>query len=203
MRLSYRPMVNQRCYEAPMLCKNGLLTIFYSMCLILNEARRYIVRLRLTTPLLPTQMSGLLFPTGFCPDIGSHTVHPASARCPEPRLFGGRDGGLWEWPDLSCHSLVGSFKIEFFFFCLKVSSSLSLFPRPLPAGSILRSVACLATTRINLYNIPANRLRDKYSACSLHYLLFSSLLSGMSSRRKNSNKLVIISHMVLCSRVSS
>jgi hypothetical protein len=23
---------------------------------------------------------------------------------------------LWEWPDLSCHSLVGSFKIEFFFF---------------------------------------------------------------------------------------
>jgi hypothetical protein len=43
-------------------------------------------------------------------------VHPASARCPEPRLFGGRDGGLWEWPDSSCHSLVGSFKIEFFFF---------------------------------------------------------------------------------------
>jgi hypothetical protein len=38
------------------------------------------------------------------------------ARCPEPRLFGGRDGGLWEWPDSSCHSLVGSFKIEFFFF---------------------------------------------------------------------------------------
>jgi hypothetical protein len=68
------------------------------------------------TPLLPTQMSGLLFPTGFCRDIGSHTVHPASARCPEPRLFGGRDGGLWEWPDSSCHSLVGSFKIEFFFF---------------------------------------------------------------------------------------
>jgi hypothetical protein len=70
------------------------------------------------TPLLPTQMSGLLFPTGFCPDIGSHTVHPASARCPEPCLFGGRDGGLWEWPDSSCHSLVGSFKIEFFFYYL-------------------------------------------------------------------------------------
>jgi hypothetical protein len=34
----------------------------------------------------------------------------------QPRLFGGRDGGLWEWSDLSCHSLVGSFKIEFFFF---------------------------------------------------------------------------------------
>jgi hypothetical protein len=49
-------------------------------------------------------------------DIGSHTVHPALARCPEPRLFGGRDSGLWEWPDSSCHSLVGSFKIEFFFF---------------------------------------------------------------------------------------
>jgi hypothetical protein len=69
------------------------------------------------TPLLPRQMSGPLFPTGFCPDIGSHTVHPALARCPEPRPFGGRDGGLWEWSDLSCHSLVGSFKIEFFFFC--------------------------------------------------------------------------------------
>jgi hypothetical protein len=54
-------------------------------------------------------MSGPLFPTGFCPDIGSHTVHLASARCPEPLFFGGRDGGLWEWPDLSCHSLVGSF----------------------------------------------------------------------------------------------
>jgi hypothetical protein len=66
------------------------------------------------TPLLPTRMSGLLFPTGFCPDIESHTVHPASAWCPEPRLFGGRDGGLWEWPDSSCHSLVGSFNIEFF-----------------------------------------------------------------------------------------
>jgi hypothetical protein len=51
-----------------------------------------------------------------CPDIGSHTVHPASAWWPEPRLFRGRDGGLWEWSDLSCHSLVGSFKIEFFFF---------------------------------------------------------------------------------------
>jgi hypothetical protein len=68
------------------------------------------------TPLLPTQMSGPLFPTGFCPDIGSHTVHPALARCTEPRLFGGRNGGLWEWPDLSYHSLVGSLKIEFFFF---------------------------------------------------------------------------------------
>jgi hypothetical protein len=34
------------------------------------------------------------------------------------RLFGGRDDGLWEWPDLSYHSLVGSFKIEFFFFLL-------------------------------------------------------------------------------------
>jgi hypothetical protein len=67
------------------------------------------------TRLLPTQMSGLLFPTGFCSDIGSLTVHPASARCPEPCLFGGRDGGLWEWHDSSCHSLVGSFKIEFFF----------------------------------------------------------------------------------------
>jgi hypothetical protein len=43
-------------------------------------------------------------------------VHPASARCPEPRLFGGRDGGLWEWSDLSCHSLVGSLKVEFFLF---------------------------------------------------------------------------------------
>jgi hypothetical protein len=32
-----------------------------------------------------------------------------------PRLFRGRDGGLWEWPDSSCHSLVGGFKIEFFF----------------------------------------------------------------------------------------
>jgi hypothetical protein len=54
------------------------------------------------------------------PDIGSHTVQPASARCPEPRLFGGWDGGLWEWPGSSCHSLVGSFKIEFvFFFRLK------------------------------------------------------------------------------------
>jgi hypothetical protein len=52
---------------------------------------------------------------GFCPDIGSQTVHPASAQCPEPRLFGGQDGGLWEWSDLSCHSLVGSFKIAFFF----------------------------------------------------------------------------------------
>jgi hypothetical protein len=68
-------------------------------------------------PLLPTQMSGPLFPTGFCPDIGSHKVHPALARCPEPCLFGGRDGGgLWECSDSSCHSLVGSFKIEFFFF---------------------------------------------------------------------------------------
>jgi hypothetical protein len=74
------------------------------------------------TPLLPTQMSGLLFPTGCCPDIGSHTVHPASARCPEPCLFGGRDGGLWEWPDSSCHSLVGSFKIEFIFSRIAIHS---------------------------------------------------------------------------------
>jgi hypothetical protein len=59
-------------------------------------------------------MSGPLFPTGFCPDIGRHMVHPASAWCPEPRLFGGRDSGLWEWSDFSCHSLVGSFKKEFF-----------------------------------------------------------------------------------------
>jgi hypothetical protein len=67
-------------------------------------------------------MSGLLFPTGFCPDIGSYTVHPASAQCPEPRLFGSRDDGLWEWPDSSCHSLVGSFEIEFFSsYCLKSS----------------------------------------------------------------------------------
>jgi hypothetical protein len=68
------------------------------------------------TPLLPKQMSGPWFLTGFYPDIGRHTVHTASAQCPEPRLFGGRDGGLWEWSDLPCHSLVGSFKIELFFF---------------------------------------------------------------------------------------
>jgi hypothetical protein len=55
------------------------------------------------------------FPLGFCPDIGSHMVHPASDRCPEPCLFRGQDGGLWEWSDLSCHSLVGSFKADFFF----------------------------------------------------------------------------------------
>jgi hypothetical protein len=36
-------------------------------------------------------------------------VHPALVWCPEPHLFGGRDGELWEWSDLSCHSLVGSF----------------------------------------------------------------------------------------------
>jgi hypothetical protein len=30
-------------------------------------------------------------------------------------LFRGQDGGLWEWSDLPCHSLVVcSFKIEFF-----------------------------------------------------------------------------------------
>jgi hypothetical protein len=56
-----------------------------------------------------------LFPTGFCPDIGSHTVHPALAWCPEPCLFGGRDGGLWEFSDLSCHSFIGSSKLDFFF----------------------------------------------------------------------------------------
>jgi hypothetical protein len=48
-----------------------------------------------------------------------------SARCPEPRLFGGRDGGLWEWPDSSCHSLVGSFKIEFFFFLTDTPGALA------------------------------------------------------------------------------
>jgi hypothetical protein len=30
-------------------------------------------------------------------------------------VFGGWDGGLWEWADMSCHSLVGSFKIKFLF----------------------------------------------------------------------------------------
>jgi hypothetical protein len=60
-----------------------------------------------------------VFNYGFIPDWPGvswvFSRYTTVGMCP----FGGRDGGLWEWPDLSCHSLVGSFKIEFFFFVIE------------------------------------------------------------------------------------
>jgi hypothetical protein len=107
---TYEPMIRARARIQHRLNQQGLTAIDEAF-----EHANSLGPLDPVTPHLPTQMSGLLFPTGFCPDIGSHTVHPALAWCPEPCLFGGRDGGLWEWPESSCHSLVGNFKIEFFF----------------------------------------------------------------------------------------
>jgi hypothetical protein len=37
-------------------------------------------------------------------------------QCTQPRPCAQNLGGLWEWPDLSCHSLIGSLKIELYFF---------------------------------------------------------------------------------------
>ena len=78
-----------------------------------------------------------VFGSRSCISIRSITTLPR--HCKRIKIFGGRDGGLWEWPDSSCHSLVGSFKIEIFFSgaLLVVSFEIQLASWPFLKASLL------------------------------------------------------------------